>query len=116
VDYNIARVKYNPDGCDQREKVELFAKRKSQDWQYEQEYRLIVDLDHTHRQVIDGQAMFFMDVKPAFLKSVTIGLRASEATRSEIMSLTDKAPLNHLHIFQIQVDPNEFKLHRIRIK
>ena len=116
VDYAATRVEYNPDGADQRTVVELFAKRKSLDWQYEQEYRRMVNLDQTHKQVKGGQIMYLLDIHPELLKSVTLGLRTTEATANGVLAQADKAPVKHLQVFKIKADENEFKLHRMRIK
>jgi len=116
VDYNAFRVGYNPDGTDQRQMVELFVKRKSKHWEYEQEFRLLVELSTTHKQVTGGKTMFLMDVEPAAIKSVTLGLRATGATRSEVLALSDNTPLKHLQIFEIQLHDTEFSFQRKRIK
>jgi len=116
VDYAASRVEYNPDGADQRFMVELFARRKSLDWQYEQEYRRIVNLDQTNKQVNGGQTLYLLNIAPELLKSVSFGLRASETMKKEVLSLTEKSPLNHLQVFNTVADENEFKLHRVRIK
>jgi hypothetical protein len=115
VDYDVARVVYNPDGPDQRNVVELFAKRKSRHWEYEQEFRLLVELAQTHRQVSDGKTIYLMDIAPNLIKSVTLGLRATDETRKEVLSLGNKAPLTHVRVFEILADDNEFKLHRSQI-
>ena len=57
-----------------------------------------------------------MDIEPQLLKSVTFGLRTTEAKRNEVFSLLDTVPLKHIQVFQIQADENEFKLNRTKIK
>jgi hypothetical protein len=116
VDYDAVRAEYDPTGSNPRGAVELFAKRKSLDWEYEQEFRLILDLSLARKQVNGGQVIYLFKIEPKLLKSVTIGLRATAPTRDEIMSLTSKAPLDHLEVFQIEADQHNFKLHRRRIK
>ena len=60
--------------------------------------------------------MYLLDIKPKLLKAVTFGLRTSATTAKEALALAAKAPLNHLQVFQIKADENEFKLHRIQVK
>ena len=115
VDYDSSRVEYNPDGLNQFKQVELFAKRKSIDWKYEQEYRLIVDLANTKEQIVHGQKIHLLDIPPEILKSVTLGLRASKNTREKVLDLISKPPLVHVKAFEIQSDKKEFKLHRIEL-
>ena len=116
VDYNAARTEYDPGGPSDRKAVELFAKRKSLHWQYEQEHRLIVDLALARKQVIGTQVIYLFQIEPKLLKSVTVGLRATNAIRNEVLSLAGKAPLEHLEVFQVETDKNEFRLHRRKIK
>ena len=116
VDYDAARAEYDPGNPPDRRAVEVFAKRKSLDWRYEQEYRLILDLALARKQMTGTQVMYLFQIEPNLLKSVTVGLRATDATRNEVLSLAGKPPLGHLEVFQIEVDTHEFKLHRRKIK
>ena len=116
VDYGVERAEYDPSGPADQKAVEAFAKRKSLDWGYEQEYRLIVDLALAHRETDGKRAKYLFTIEPGLLKSVTVGLRAADHIRNEVLSLARKAPLEHLEVFQIETDKNQFKLHRRKIK
>lgn len=116
VDYDPARAEYDITAKDTRAAVEAFAKRKSPDWAYEQEYRLILNLNLAQRKDIRGQYMYLVPIEPSLLKSVTIGLRATDATHEEVMSLAGSPPLEHLVIYQIETDATQFKLHQRKIK
>ena len=116
VDYNAARAEYDPGSEPNRDVVELLARRKSLDWSYEQEYRLILELKNARRQKNNDQVMYLFQIEPHLLKSVTIGLRAKNSVRDEVLALASKPPLKHLKVFQVDVDKNEFKLNRNIIK
>lgn len=115
VDYCADRVVYDASGGTSRDVVEQFARRKSPHWSYEQESRLILDLAQT-RKVAGTPPMYLLRFDPRLLKSVTLGLRSSSALRAEVEMLTSAPPLQHLEVFQIVADPNEFKLDRKKIK
>lgn len=115
VDYSADRVVYDASGGTSRDVVEQFARRKSPHWSYEQESRLILELAQT-RKVAGTLPMYLLRFEPGLLKSVTLGLRSSSALRAEVEMLTSAPPLQHLEVFQIVADPNEFKLDRKKIK
>lgn len=116
VDYNATRAEYDQGVSDVISAAQLFAKRKSPHWDYEQEYRLIVELELARKQVNGTNVIHLFKFEPTLLKSVTLGLRASGAARNEVLSLANKSPLEHVEVFQIEADKNEFKLHRMKIK
>ncbi len=116
VDYNATRVEYDQNDSNPIAIGRLFAKRKSTHWRYEQEYRQIVELKLTHKNVNGTGVLYLLKFEPALLKSVTLGLRASDNIRNEVLSLVGQPPLEHLKVFQIEMDKNEFALHRKRIK
>jgi hypothetical protein len=116
VDYDATRVEYDQNESDPMMIGRLFAKRKSPHWQYEQEYRLVLELELARKHNNGQGVMYLFKFEPMLLKSVTLGLRVSEANRDEVLSLAGKSPLEHVEVFQVETDKNEFKLHRRRIK
>lgn len=59
---------------------------KSEDWEYEQEYRILLPVEHTVRY----KEMLFYRVDKESIKSVIIGCQVSQATKIEIYSICSK--------------------------
>ena len=115
VEYHADRVVYDASGRPNRDAVEQFARRKSPDWDYEQESRLIIELSLT-RTVPGTPPMFLFPIEAKLIKSVTLGLRSSTALRAGVLVLASAPPLQHIEVFRIEADANAFKLHRKKIK
>lgn len=116
VDYNKDRVQYDPSAGTDKTHVALIAGRKSQDWFYENEYRLIVELTMTKCVKTDTGPLYLLSFDPTYLKSVTFGLRASKSLKNDALELANSSPLQHLKVFEISTDLIQFKLHRTQIK
>jgi hypothetical protein len=116
VDYLPLRCEFDASGAGDRESAELFAKRKSPHWSYEQEYRLIVSLSLAAKKTTAAHTLYLLRIEPDFIKSVTLGLRSAPAFREQVLSLLSRCPLEHVGVFQIEADVNEFKLNRKKIK
>lgn len=116
VEYSVDRASYDPTGNHAKD-VETFAKRKSAEWDYEAEVRLIVQLDHTIKHTRpDGSIMYLLAIPPELVVSVTFGIRTSDALKKEINATLADAKFGHARIFQAIRSKMEFKLETERLK
>ena len=99
-----------------RDDVELFAKRKSLKWSYEQESRLVIELSHipAPRETADGRR-YFLPIDPQLITSVTLGLRMSDQLKAEVIRSLRTSNLEHVDLFQINRNIDEDMLERMPV-
>lgn len=118
VDYDNNRVVSEPQAADEIIQVAALARRKSRAWVNEAEYRLVVPLDQTKKTLSDaGNTIHLLAIKPEWIRSVTVGHRASWEIKGEINKLLRCPELQHLHAerFKMVMDPKAFRLNRERV-
>jgi hypothetical protein len=79
---------------------------KSQDWEYEDEYRMSVYIE-TNDEYIDGINIIFPS---DLINCIYIGNKAEKETITYIMSLQKTEQWKHLKIYQMQLDTVSYKL------
>ena len=116
VDYPVDRAKpvYEPfKPGETLNQIRQIARRKSVDWEYEAEYRVIVELKRTKRtHTPDGLTLHLLPIDPSWLRSVTFGLRCSELLRTEVARLLTEPDLKHIRSFEIKMHRETFNLER----
>ena len=113
VDYPPDRVRpvYDPSKKGkERIQIEQIARRKSFDWKYEEEYRVIVELKHTYTP--DGSTLHLLPIDPLWIVSVTFGLRCPAPLRTEAIRLLTEPELKHIRRFEIRMHRKTFDLKR----
>lgn len=118
VEYDSDRVVSEPPAADEISQVVALARRKSRHWENEAEYRLVVPLHQTTTVQTDGgRPIHLLTVKPEWIRSVTVGQRASFEIKAEINKLLRRPELQHLHAerFRMVMDSKAFRLNRERI-
>jgi hypothetical protein len=90
--------------------IECIARRKSIDWEYEAEYRVIVELKHTHTP--GDSKLHLLPIDPSWITSVTFGLRCPELLRAEVARLLSQPELKHIRRFEIHMHRETFDLER----
>lgn len=89
---------------------------KSNDWEYEKEWRMMVDLkDSSEIKMVGGSQYHLFDFPRASIKSVILGCRVSEETKLEIQLALREFDGSQPELFQCEVDKRLFKLNQIRI-
>ena len=116
VEYLQARAEYDTSSPPNRSTILDLAIRKSPEWEYEQEYRLIVDLRQTTRRPAKGKTLHLLPVFPGLFKSVTFGLRVDTQSRDAVLSLAKRPSWQHLEVFQVEADSKEFMLRRRKLE
>lgn len=118
VEYDNNRVVSEPEAADEISQVVALARRKSRDWENEAEYRSVVPLDQTtNGQTGSGKPIHLLKIKPEWIRSVTVGQRASFEIKAEINKLVRRPELQHLHAerFRMVMDSKAFRLNRERV-
>jgi hypothetical protein len=113
VDYPPDRAKpvYDPSKpAETLSQLEQIARRKSIDWKYESEYRVIVELRHTHTP--DGSKLHFLPIDPSWILSVNFGLRCPVSLRTEVTCLLTQSGLKHIRLFEMRMHHEKFDLDR----
>lgn len=114
VEYTDGRVRLTEPPVAQKDVIAL-ASRKSPAWAYENEYRLLVPLNGvTSRRLPNGSQLFLLKLKPEWVKSITVGLRASVEVKSEVNKFVRRPEWKHLHAarFRMVMDAEKFQLRR----
>lgn len=118
VKYDNNRVVSEPQVVDEISQVVALARRKCRDWENEAECRLVVPLDQTTTLQTDGgQPLHLLKIEPEWIRSVTVGQRASFEIKAEINKLLRRPELQHLHAerFRMVMDSKAFRLNRQRV-
>lgn len=118
VEYDSNRVVSEPPAADAISQVVALARRKSRHWENETEYRLVVSLDQTTKMQTDGgKPIHLLKVEPEWIRSVTVGQRASFEIKAEIDKLLRRPELQHLHAerFRMVMNSKAFRLNRERV-
>jgi hypothetical protein len=92
---------------------------KSKEWDYEQEWRLIVPLNDCSDRIDNGTGLpiCLFAVPPACITAVAVGVRMPEFRRLELTrELRTKSEFRHVRIEQVNIDPHVFALHRRAIE
>lgn len=79
---------------------------KSEDWAYEDEYRMSVYVE-TDNEYIDGINIIFPS---DLIKCIYIGNKAENETRDYIMGLQEKQQWKHIKVYQMEFDTVNYKL------
>lgn len=100
--------------------VEVYASRlitdllltKGQDWEYEQEWRMVLPLDdqQRHPHEIDGRSHLFSVPREA-IHGVVIGARASDATKEAVRAAIESIPeLKHVIVRQARTSDTSYEV------
>jgi hypothetical protein len=96
----------NPQKLGQYEKYfKDVLRRKETKWDYEQEYRLYVDLDEK-----DSDGNYYLDIPPSSIREIYIGLRSNEMATIVAQSIRQRETCNHLMIYKMAEHKSEYKL------
>lgn len=85
---------------------------KSIDWQYEEEWRLFVEMDKAS-EIIKAEyyPVCLFDLPPDAIKEVIVGFRADDNFKDSILSiLTSNPSLRHVILKQATISDKEYKL------
>lgn len=117
VDYQVERVRISAPRSDGFQETIALAKRKSPAWAYEREHRLVVPLDQTIKRSTAKGDIYLLKIDPAWIKSITVGLRASFEIKGEVNKLARRADLAHLHSnrYRMHMDSETFQLRREKV-
>jgi hypothetical protein len=102
VEYSDDPVIYDASAVTDRDQVELFIKRKTMDWRYEEESRLIVDLAFTAPENTTKGVRHFLPIPSELIVSVTLGLHASDELKKKVLGALRIADFRHVQLFKIE--------------
>jgi hypothetical protein len=113
-EYSDDPVKYDPSSPDGAATLELLAKRKKSGWSYEREHRLVVALSACRKAMAGASTLHLLRVDAKAIISVTMGLRAPDALKDEIIAALKNPILQHVTLWKIAED-KQLKLHRVKV-
>jgi hypothetical protein len=114
VDYAAERAPYDGGTGSDESQLQTITRRKGHVWSYEREYRVIVPLARTQKGENQSHALYFYPIKADWIKSITVGLRASVELKNEIVILR-RSRFSHTQLFRMSVHPRTFDLDRTEI-
>lgn len=88
---------------------------KSKEWEYEQEWRLIVPLNDCSDRISNrtGLPICLLAVPPTCIAAVAVGVRMPQLIKLELTrQLRTKTEFRHIRVEQVDIDPHVFALHR----
>lgn len=85
--------------------------RKSPEWAYENEWRIIKPLSAARATLPHPEhPRFLFDLPPSAVKGVIVGLSVSQAARVELFELLAQPHWQHATLFQTTLDKNAYKI------
>lgn len=85
--------------------------RKSPEWSYENEWRIIKPLSAAKKQLPHAEfPKHLFDLPPSAIKGVILGQSISQADRLNFFELLAQQHLKHINIYQTALSKNEYKL------
>lgn len=115
VDYKAERASFNPEHQRSRAEREAVVTRKSPVWAYEREFRIVVPLKETIEiSNTGGQRMNVLKIDASWIKSVTLGARASSELETELRKIIGNPRFLHLqdNLFKMELGAHTFDLNR----
>ena len=87
--------------------------RKSNEWGYEKEWRLIrtKNMTREHRPGID-----VVDIDLSVIRSIYFGARVSHEIVSKSLELLEAAGLQHISLFKVDIAPHRFELRTTNLR
>lgn len=80
---------------------------KSEEWRYEDEYRIILPTDRAEEKEINNSTMSFFKIDKEIIKSVTMGCQVQETVKKEIYEICSSLNIPLKESF---ISPTEYKL------
>lgn len=80
---------------------------KSKEWEYEDEYRVILPTDRAEKIDINGVEMLFFKMDSDIIKSVTMGCQVDRKTKEEILQHCTKF---NIKLYESFISPTDYKL------
>lgn len=102
---------YDDDGkLSYAEDVTLALRTKAVDWQYENEFRILIERkDCTEKySTTDKKHLYVRKIDPKSIAQVVIGFKSN--LESEIRAALDKPELRHVRLFKAKKNPDFFKV------
>lgn len=104
VKYNKNRPHIDSDAYLEKEKQIFLI--KSKDWEYEDEYRMMLLLD----ELDNSSNKYNIEFPSEMIKSIYIGCQAEKETIKYIHSLKQQVQWKHLKVFKMKIDTIDYKL------
>lgn len=80
---------------------------KSKEWEYEDEYRIILPVDRAEMKQVKDSNMSFFKIDPKIIKSVTMGCQVEKSMKEKIFKCCDKLNIPLKESF---ISPTDYKL------
>jgi hypothetical protein len=109
VEYLPQRASYDPN-VNSREEIVTMAKRKSTEWEYQKEMRLIVDLRNTFQSSIGGKPIFLKSFAVSAIKSVILGVEAPIQLEKEVELVLACSDYQHVKLQRMTLSSDSFQL------
>lgn len=89
--------------------VEQFFATKSDDWGYEQEWRLFDGVVHADSTSADGTVLLF-NISPDAVRQVIVGCRAAKSTEDAVRQVLEQPDYAHVRLERAVLDEMEYRL------
>jgi hypothetical protein len=116
VQYETQRAELDPwNDAAIRASFDALARRKSEHWRYEREYRVVGELAALQKRETPRGTIHFLPIPAAWILSVTFGLRSVEEIKAEVSRVATQSHFAHLRQFQMRMHPTDYALLRDEI-
>ena len=97
-------------------KFKTLIKEKCKTWDYENEYRLLIERKECYSKTINNLDLDFIKIKPNTINRVDIGVNVKDNFKNEILELVDSEVFSHVEVNYTNINDTEYKLNYERIQ
>lgn len=90
---------------------------KSIQWEYEQEWRMLTDLDSANKVIErNDHHVYLFDLPFSAIKSITLGCKSSSELKQKVKAIVSSSTeLQHITLYELYEDRGTYKLNKARL-
>jgi len=100
----------NPDTKEVESFSDLVLQTKSKDWEYEQEWRMVLSSDGEQRAVGEGGQVSLVSIPAELIRRVIIGSKTKNETRALIKDSLESGPMDHVDLYHAELDSRQYRV------
>ena len=88
---------------------------KFKTWKYENEYRLLINIQECFSKKIGKKSLEFIKINPSVILSIDIGLKVPDRHKKDLLNLLKKEELKHIKVTTASLHKTKYMLNYIAV-